>query len=170
MLGVALFRSVRQHWLAETSLTFSRRRVTGARPQSWINQRELSKELFPDKQKHCPMESLSLLKDWRYIVLMNSPQAVEIIWGNSFGVYDSPKSLWFQKYGKFYLHQDYFYSALIPTTCMHSAGATLCVSMGILIGRWGGFRLGFYRFFFFCYFFTVDIELALTEHHSHLII
>lgn len=84
-LNIALFRSVRQHWLAETTLTFSRRRVTGAHCQSWINQWELSKKLFPDKQKHCPTENLSLLKDWRCIVLMNSPQAAEIIWGNRFG-------------------------------------------------------------------------------------
>lgn len=161
MLSVALFRSIRQHWLAETSLTFNRRRVTGAQRRSWINQQELSKKLFPDKQKHCPMESSSPLKGWRYIVLMNSPQAVEIIWGNSFGVYDSPKSLWFQKYGKFDLYKDYFYSALIPTTCMHSTGVALCESMGILLGRRGTFRLGFYNFY--CYCFAVDIELALTE-------
>lgn len=168
MLGVALFRSVRQHWLALTSLTFSRR-VTRPQSQSWINQQELSKKLFPDKQNHCPIENLSLLKNWGCIVLMNLPQAVEIIWGNSFGVYDSPKSLWFQKYGKFDLYQDHFYSALIPTTCMHSAGVALCVSMGILLGRWGAFRLGFYTFFF-CYCFAVDTELALRERHSQFII
>lgn len=44
-----------------------------------MNQQELSKKFFPDKQKHCPTGNLSLLKVWRYIVLMNLPQAVEII-------------------------------------------------------------------------------------------
>lgn len=151
-LNIALFRSVRQHWLAETTLTFSRRRVTGAHCQSWINQRELSKKLFPDKQKHCPTENLSLLKDWRCIVLMNSPQAAEIIWGNRFGfmnilnLFDLKK----KKSGKFDLYHDYFLSSIIPTTRMHSAGVAFCVFMGILLGRQGAFRIGFYFNFFFC--------------------
>lgn len=149
MLSIALFRSGKQRWLAETSLTFSRRKVTGAQRRSCINQRELGKPRFPVQEKHCPMESSPPLEGWKYIGFVNLPQAVENISGNSVGVYDSPKSLWFGKYGKVGLCQDCFYSSLIPITGMRSTGAALRVPEGILSGRWGAFRWGFSHFFFF---------------------
>lgn len=115
---------------------------------SWINQQELSKKLFPDKQKHCPRANLSLQKNWRYIVLMNSPPAVKIIWGNRFrfmntlNLFDLKKK---KKVESLICIKIFF--SIIPTRCMHSARVALCMSMGIILGRQGIFRTDF---FFFC--------------------